>query len=416
MHHPRPKILLLGEFRYGTGFDRVARHLIRAANPDFEVHMYALGYAGEPAYVAPGVHLHPAKSTRRDRHGAYALAHLANEIQPQLLFVFYDLTFLRFQLEGLRLFRNRIPIIAYPALDGHIYKRRKLISTLKPLHTCVWFTEFARDQVRQALTEQPSLLSRPLRQTVIPHGVDTTAFHPLASTRFASRAQARSEVFPDLPDRDLAFIVMNGNRPHARKRHDLTLAAFAQFAAGKPENVYLYLHLSSGNATSREQFRKQAQKLGIGDRLLMGPPREAGPVDDRRLNHYYNATDVGINTTTGEGWGLVSCEHGAAGVPQIVPRHSSHPEIWADAALYLEPGSHAGDNTQSVWQAGPIDPAAAAAHLERLYRDVDFRHTWGTRAEARMRDPYFGWDTIEATWRELLHAVLMPQPSIFIHP
>ena len=332
----------MGEFCYGTGFDRVARHMIAACHPEFEVHMYAMRYEGPGEYVDPGVQLHAYRGDISDRYGTRGLAEVVNSVQPQLLVIYYDLPFLRYQLEALRLINYRLPIIAYPALDGRINKRRKLISSLGKLHTCVWFTDFARDQVHEMMREQPSLLDRRVRQEVIYHGLDTSVFHPLEDDRQRARTQAIKQVFPHLPDAENAFIVMNGNRAYPRKRHDLTLRAFAAFAQHKPDSVYLYLHLGSCIPDERKRLQAGAEALGIGARLLMGPPLEDGPVDDARLNLYYNATDVGITTTAGEGWGLVSCEHGAAGIPQIVPRHTSLPEIWQDAALYLEPGPPVG--------------------------------------------------------------------------
>jgi len=43
-------------------------------------------------------------------------------------------------------------------------------------------------------------------------------------------------------------------------------------------------------------------------------------LDDRELNLLYNACDVGLNTASSEGWGMVSFEHAATGAAQIVPR------------------------------------------------------------------------------------------------
>ena len=48
------------------------------------------------------------------------------------------------------------------------------------------------------------------------------------------------------------------------------------------------------------------------------------------LNIIYNAADIGINTSMGEGWGLVSFEMASLGIPQIVPNFSSYPELFGD--------------------------------------------------------------------------------------
>jgi hypothetical protein len=45
-----------------------------------------------------------------------------------------------------------------------------------------------------------------------------------------------------------------------------------------------------------------------------------------------NACDVGINRAMGEGWGLASFEHAAAGAAQVVPNHTACSEIWRERA------------------------------------------------------------------------------------
>ena len=62
-----------------------------------------------------------------------------------------------------------------------------------------------------------------------------------------------------------------------------------------------------------------------------------GDLSDADLNRLYNACDVGINTSMGEGWGLVSCEHGAAGAAQIVPDHTGCAELWRGRGELIPP-------------------------------------------------------------------------------
>ena len=74
-----------------------------------------------------------------------------------------------------------------------------------------------------------------------------------------------------------------------------------------------------------------AKRHGIEDRLILTAHMPFLPVvSNRVLNCIYNACDVGINTSIGEGWGLVSFEHAATGAGQIVPRHSACEELWRD--------------------------------------------------------------------------------------
>ena len=83
------------------------------------------------------------------------------------------------------------------------------------------------------------------------------------------------------------------------------------------------------------------------------------------LNLIYNATDVGLSTSMGEGWGFVPMEHAAAGVAQILPRHSALAEIWRGSAEFIEPVERfAPPGAPLAWQVVGADDVAAA--LRRL--------------------------------------------------
>ena len=88
---------------------------------------------------------------------------------------------------------------------------------------------------------------------------------------------------------------------------------------------------SRDHGRARERANPIARRaFGLEERLYLNP-LAGGIVDDRELNLLYNACDVGITTSMGEGWGLVSFEHGAAGAAQIVPDHSAAPRSGAGA-------------------------------------------------------------------------------------
>ena len=57
---------------------------------------------------------------------------------------------------------------------------------------------------------------------------------------------------------------------------------------------------------------------------------DATRMTDERVNLLYNACDVGINTTCGEGFGLCNMEHGALGRPQIVTDYGGLSDIFED--------------------------------------------------------------------------------------
>ena len=108
-----------------------------------------------------------------------------------------------------------------------------------------------------------------------------------------------------------------------RKRLDITLKGFAQFAEGKPENVFIYLHQTSTDDYTNQRMRRLVVSFGLEKRVLINVLNVNGEsLTEQQINLLYNACDVGINTSMGEGWGLISFEHGATGAAQIVPAHT----------------------------------------------------------------------------------------------
>ena len=134
----------------------------------------------------------------------------------------------------------------------------ELIAPVSGVDRYVMYTEFGREvieatlaQVRQMPTSVDSFRFPTIE--VIPHGVDTDRFFPLATTGATNhpdatterRRAARRHLKIGGDDDDDAFIVLNGNRNMPRNRIDLTLQGFARFALDKPPNVKLYLHMAT---------------------------------------------------------------------------------------------------------------------------------------------------------------------------
>jgi glycosyltransferase involved in cell wall biosynthesis len=118
------------------------------------------------------------------------------------------------------------------------------------------------------------------------------------------------------------------------------------------------------------------------------------------MNFLYNACDVGITTTTGEGWGMVSFEHAATRAAQIVPRHTSLAELWHDAAEFVEPVmklTYPGNLTDGHI-VSPVDVAAA---LQRLYENDDRREALADAAYRNATRHDLNWSSIAARWKDL---------------
>jgi D-inositol-3-phosphate glycosyltransferase len=197
---------------------------------------------------------------------------------------------------------------------------------------------------------------------------------------------------------------LNANRNQPRKRIDVTMKGFALFAAGKPNYVRLYLHM--GLQDVGWNIVTLAERYGIIDRLILTSRSMAPPaVPDAQLNLIYNACEVGLNTSSSEGWGLVSFEHGATRAAQILPRHAALEELWNGQAEILEP-TLCVTEPGSLTDSHLITPDEVAMKLDRLYRDPAYLDSLAALALVNARRPEYRWENIATRWGEVFSVVL----------
>ena len=337
---------------------------------------------------------------------------LIAQIQPAIVFLLYDIPFQVPYLEQLRKATPQPKIVFYsPVESGPIAP--EIMQRLHGVSRYVLFTEYGRGEIAEALKsvrEQDPAFQFPNLE-VIPHGVATDRFFPLTGGSDASseaipwrRLEARRHMKLDDAEHLGAFIVLNANRNMPRKRIDLTMQGFAEFAKDKPANVKLYLHMATEDTGWNVLIL--AKRYGIFDRLIMTQADNSRPAfSDEQLNLLYNACDVGITTVTGEAWGMVSFEHAATRVAQIVPRHTSLADLWEGAAEFIEPVmklTYPGNLTH----AHIVTPEGVAAALQRLYEDRAYREALAEAAYRNATRPELNWNTIAAQWQRLFDELL----------
>src|SRR5437764_14900399 len=95
----------------------------------------------------------------------------------------------------------------------------------------------------------------------------------------------------------------------------------------------------------------------------------------------------------GEGWGLVSFEHGAAGAAQVVPDHTACAELWRGRAELIPPARSYVPEF-SVLEMGEVSADGVARALEALYRDPARRQALARAAVAVAQNPAHSWDVV----------------------
>lgn len=396
------RILIIGDAVAPTGFARVIRSIFEPLHKDFELHQLATRYDGQP-HDYPW-RLHPA-AKGKSVYGYDQIVPLIEQIKPDLVFLLYDIPYQIPYLKELRKASPRPKIVMYsPVESGPIAP--EMLRELGGLTRYVLYTDYGKCEIAASLDsvrqDDPNFDFPELE--VIPHGLDTDRFYPLSDNDAERRLRARKAMKLDDAEHRDAFIVLNANRNMPRKRIDLTIQGFAQFAEDKPANVKLYLHM----ATQDTGWNVMAltRRHGIHDRLIMTRADNVAPdFSDEQLNLLYNACDVGITTTTGEGWGMVAFEHAATRAAQIVPRHTSLTDLWKDAAEFVEPV------TKFTWPGNLTDghfvsAQGVAAALQRLYEDREHRSALAEAAYQNALRPEFRWTAAVARWKELFQETI----------
>jgi glycosyltransferase involved in cell wall biosynthesis len=156
---------------------------------------------------------------------------------------------------------------------------------------------------------------------VLENAVDMTMFSKLPDS---TRALVRSTM--GIPSDAVLFV--NANRNSQRKRHDLAVMGFVELLQRNPNKPYYFMIVTGLNGQQGAYydvsriFTTELQRRGMdpndyAKRLLL-VDTSAKPVPDSSINEIYNAADIGVNTSDGEGFGLCQIEHLYTGAPQIV--------------------------------------------------------------------------------------------------
>lgn len=346
------KVLMIGDGVTPTGFKTVIHNIIQGLpQEEYEVHHLAINYYGDPHEY--NWKIYPA-ALGGDIWGFGRLRELV-EKGFDAIFILNDIWVIdKYLIELKKLEKELPPIIIYFPVDStelspDWFNNMDMVTYINV------YTEFGK---REVLKCSPTL-----KVNVIPHGVDTEKFYKID----LPKREVKKQVFPDREDFLDSFIVLNANRNQPRKRADLTLQGFSLFAENKPENVKLYMHCGIkdvGYDIIRLSYRYKIDTRLIITSTTQGVQR----IPETKLNLIYNATDVGLNTSVGEGWGLVSHEHAATGAVQIVPDHSACRELFEGTGLLI-PVTMNLLNQDTLTSSGYVKPEDVAYELEKLYKD-----------------------------------------------
>ena len=392
------RILWIGDGGVTTGFGTVT-HAIgdRLADLGHDVHCLAANFTGD--YFDTKVKLWRANSKQeRDTIGKSRVVELLAEIVPDVVIALND----PHVLSGL-LFKNswdpehyllRLrPVITYLAIDGE---------NVPP----AW-------QVLKRFTKPVAMSGFGAKQvgidTVIPHGVDHGLFHPLETgpVRLSSGDEVRTKAeakraFGYDPD---GFLILRVDRNSWRKDFGSTWRAIVPVMHAHDE-VEAHFQCQGNDISGGPIFPAMWTRDEATLKRFHLPAEETyntfrgWPVND--LVALYNAADIFVSTSMGEGFGLTLAEAMSCGVPVIAQDCSAISEVVEDAGILIQPiGSATAPAGHDLKLA---DVNAFTQAIELLYQNPDIRQAMGEIGRERVLQ-HFSWDRAAADFDRLIRSI-----------
>jgi glycosyltransferase involved in cell wall biosynthesis len=373
------KLLWIGDAGCDSGFARATHKTLEVLRRTWDVVVLGINYRGYP-HEYP-YKIYPAYVPGGSLMGDKTLLEIYAKERPDLIVIQNDPWNVPRYMEKIRALKQQPVVVGAIAVDG----KNLRASYIQDLDYAIFWTGFAEYEARAGGFFKPA--------GVVGLGVDLEIYKP------GDRLAARKTIGLPAPCHS-GFIVMNTNRNQPRKRIDLTFEYFAEFVhKNKLDNAYLYLHVcpTGDVGVDCEQLTRY---YGLRGKVLLEQPGVYEGYTEEELVLTYQAADVQISTTQGEGWGLTTLEGMACGIPQVVPDWSALGD-WARPAARLVPCTSHGVTFGGVNVIGGVpDKKDFIASLETMYYDGAWRERHAAAGLALAHQPQFRWENIGLRFTE----------------
>jgi glycosyltransferase involved in cell wall biosynthesis len=238
---------------------------------------------------------------------------------------------------------------------------------------------------------------------VLEHGIDAAEFTCMPrEQRLALRRNLK------IPSDAIVFL--NANRNSQRKRLDLMIMGFVKLLTITKDPVYMMVVTAMNPQHGafydlQRIYITELKKAGLipeafTSRLMIVDTAPPNTLTDAQINELYNMTDIGINTSDGEGFGLCQLEHLYTGAPQVVTDVGSYRSfLTEDVAAFIPPsGTQYFAGSMPLGFSAPVfDPEEVAKKMDEMVKTLDARKT------AVRTFPFKSWTRICDGWLEDLH-------------
>jgi glycosyltransferase involved in cell wall biosynthesis len=338
------KLLLIGTHPDNTtGYSKVVHNILEELAPIPNLKVYHFAFQRHTS--SPGIRKHPKNvsaydviqkvDVMKDSFGITLYPKYLELVKPDVILMYNDATICHMFLEETKKINTTAKVWIY--LDQLYWGiNPSLITSLNRADRIYGFTEewsaIWKSYDKTATNDIKTLH----------HAVDREMFHPITD-------EVRKETRERLGYSDTDLVILNLNRNSARKRHDLAIMGFVQHLKRNPTSP---LHMLIVTGMSAEHgshfdilriFHIELSSVGLSqetfkDRIKVINTAPPNRLSDEDINNLYHSTDIGINTSDGEGYGLCPLEHLFTGSPQILTDIGVYRSfINEDAVEYIPP-------------------------------------------------------------------------------
>jgi glycosyltransferase involved in cell wall biosynthesis len=407
------RLLIWGHHSH-TGFGVVTEALGgRLAALGVDVRVLALNHRGEPVKGALAGRVWPVETLSnhfREMPKAAIDGSMwrsldpDDEWQPDAILAIADVSGLMMYIgQDVTPWRT-LPVYHYCPIEG---------DNLPPLWRDLWtmFQPVAMSKFGQRVMSEH--LGKPV--PMVYHGVDTETFHPVSISN-PIRIQGKT-----LRSREdckvwMGFdhnrkMLLRADRNVIRKNYDVLLRSFVDIARADPL-VDLVLHCRPIDPEGMDLWQEILRMPeDVRDRVKFTNAHDTFkglPTDG--LAALYNAADVYISTTGGEGFGLTLAEAMACETPVVCTDWAAEREVVGDGGILVPPlQDHRGQSVRYHSRFGMdwamTDPESYVQPTLSLLAKPARRRTLGAQGRAHVVRS-FSWDTAAAQFLDLLSTPL----------
>lgn len=405
------RILWLGDAGCTTGFGRVSHAIGDRLVTDYghDISCLAVNYLGD-YWPTPMKLYRPNKLSGNDMFGLTRYVEMLAEVMPEVTVMLQDpYVILKHLLRNNRdpelMMARTAPILAYMPVDGTNQpstwqKLPEIVNKLpavkggkQPSLTPVVMTEFGRTLYPEA--------------PLVYHGVDTNTYHKVSAAnpvytstgrRIASKADAKA-VLGFSKD---SFLVIRVDRNSHRKNYGDTWRALVPVMK-RHDDISAWMHCKAeGDQLELPQILSREPEIAQRFKFPGDLSTFVG-WSESDLVTLYNAADLFVSTSWGEGFGLTLAEAAACEVPIIAQNVSSIPEVVGPGGILIDPERLiAVDSGEDQWlpSVGLFSEA-----IERLYADRKLRAELGAAGRSHVV-ANFNWDRAAQQFDRLISEVI----------